>query len=189
LSYGVPEGWTVIEDQPASFLLQHVPDQPAGEVSAVTLVGLFAQPRIAADFESGASCGSIVEAPGVGRGVEDIVAAIIARPGLVATSPAAVTIGGYEGQMIDLHLEPSWTGGSGWRPDRRNADPPCGIGAGPAAGIGAGHTLRVILLDSPTAGPPDRRLRAETSQTTLFEDQVAAVMPIIETFQFHDPTP
>jgi len=193
LSYRVPQGWNVIEDQPASFVLHHVPDPSPGQVTTNTLIGLLAQPRMAAVFETGASCGPFSEAPGVGRGVDDIVTAIIARPGLVSTPPADVTIGGYEGQMLDLQLEPSWTGGCE-APEGTIVGVPLLVGAGletgPAVGIGVDHPLRLILLDL-----ADRRTMSitifnpETSRISPFEDQVAAAMPIIDSFRFRAPAP
>ena len=148
---------------------------------------------MAADFENGSPCGSFGDAPGVGLRVDEIVASIRARPGAVSTAPAAVTIGGYEGQMLDLHLAPSWTGGC-LAPEGAVAGIPIlhgdAPGTGPVVGIGPDHPLRLILLDL-----TGRRtmcvaiFNIEPSQASAFEEQLGAVMPIIETFQFHAPTP
>ncbi len=191
LSYTVPDGWTVEDDQPTTIVLHHFHDASPGRPATDSFIGLFTQPRMAADFASGAICGPFSEAPGVGRGVGDLVAAIRARPGVVSTPPAAVTIGGYEGQMLDLHLAPAWIGGC-----RAPEGPIVGMpilleaGSGPSVGISPAHPLRVILLDL-TGG---RTMAVaiygvEPSQASSFDAQVAEAMPIIESFAFHPPGP
>lgn len=95
--------------------------------------------------------------------------------------------------MLDLHLEPSWTGGC-QAPEGPIVGMPIllegGSETGPAVGIGPNDAFRLILLDL-----TDRRtmsiaiFNAETSQASPLEEQVAAVMPVIESFRFHAPTP
>jgi hypothetical protein len=188
LSYTVPEGWKTEEDEAASFTLHHLSDASAGQPPTDSLIALIAQPRMAADFENGAPCGPFSDAPGVGLGVHDIVAAIRARAGVVSTAPAAMNIGGYKGQMLDLHLAPSWTGGC-QAPEGVAVGIPILHVAGPGPGLSAGidpdHPLRLILLDL-TGG---RTLaigifNIEPSQASAFEEQVAVLMPIIESFRF-----
>jgi hypothetical protein len=194
LSYTVPSGWVTFEDEPAvSFTLDHRSNASASQPSTHLVILLITQPRMAADFENGAPCGSFGDAPGVGLRVDEIVAAIQARAGVVSNAPAAVTIGGYEGQMLDLHLAPSWTGGC-LAPEGAVVGVPIlhgdGPGTGPLVGIGPDHPLRLILLD--LAGGRTMCVaifNIEPSQASPFEEQVAAVMPIIKSFQFHAPTP
>jgi hypothetical protein len=193
LSFTVTEGWKVKEDEPAVFLLHHLPDAVPGQTSTDTFLSLFVQPRMAAELEDGAACGPSGDAPGVGAGIDDLVAAIVARPGVVLTNPTAVTIAGYDGQLLDLRLAASWTKGCA-APD----GPVVGVsilhqagsGAGPGVGLGPDHPVRLILLDL-TEG---RTLaiaifEVEPSQPSVFEAHVAEVMPIIESFEFHPPTP
>jgi len=192
LSYTVPEGWKVKEDRPATFVLHHLPDASPSQPSTDTFMFVFAQPQMAADIAEGAVCGPFSDAPGVGRGVDDIVAAIMARPGVVSTPPAAVTIGGFEGQLLDLHLAPDWTKGC-LAPEGPIVGLAILLGAsetGPSVGIGPDSPLRLILLDL-----TDERTMAvaifnvEPSQPSEFEKQVAEVMPVIESFEFHPPMP
>ena len=95
--------------------------------------------------------------------------------------------------MLDLRLAPSWTGGcldAGW-PDRRDADP-CRVGTevGPVCGIAPTMPVRLILLDL-----GDGRTMAigifdlGPSEPAQFDEQVAEAMPVIESFEFHPPTP
>jgi hypothetical protein len=193
LSYTVPERWKVKEDRAGAFLLHRLPDESASQPSMDTLIHLFTHARLMADYTQGAICGQSGEAPGVGRGVDDIVAAIRARPGVVSTPPAAVTVGGYAGQMLDLNLAPTWTGSC------QNPDGPIiamhlllGLESERSAGIGLvlNSPVRLILLDLTggrtmavaifTGGP---------SQPSELEVQVREAMPVIESFEFHPPVP
>jgi hypothetical protein len=193
LSYTVPVGWNVTEDGSATFVLHHIADAPQGGLPVDAFVAVLTQPRMAAEADAGVACGPVGAAPGVGGGIDELVAAIWARPGVVSTPPTAVTIGGFEGQILDLRLAPSWTGGC-----RAPEGPIVGVSIlvqagsepGPVVGIGPDHPVRLILLDladgrtvavsifSPDASPP-----------SSFEAQVADVMPIIESFEFHPPAP
>jgi hypothetical protein len=193
LSYTVPEGWKIKEDSASTFVMDHLPSGSAPPHSPVPFIALFAEPRMAADFTEGATCGSITDASGVGRAVDDIVAAIRARPGVVSTPPAAVTIGGYNGQLLDLSLAPSWTRAC-QTPDGPFITIPilrqAGTEPAPAVVVDPGHPVRLILLDL-TEG---RTLAVvvfnlEPSQPKAFEELLTDVMPIVESFQFHASTP
>ncbi len=191
LSYTVPAGWKVKEDRPASFLLHHPSDGSQGEPPIDSFVALFTEPRVAAVYKDGAPCDPFSEDPGIGPKVDDLVAAIMARPGVVSTPPAPVTVGGYEGRMLDLSIAPSWTGGC-QSPGGPIVGVPIivGAGSGPSAGLDPDHPLRLILLDL-----TDGRTLAiaivgfDPSQASSFEAQVAEAMPIIESLEFHQPKP
>jgi hypothetical protein len=134
---------------------------------------------MAAELESGATCGSSDDAPGVGGGVDELVAAITARAGVISTSPATVTIGGHKGQMLDLQLAPS-------RTNRCRAPEGLIIGVG----LSPDHPVRLILLDLGNG----RTMAVvifdlEPSNSVKFQRQVAEMMPIIESFEIHPPTP
>jgi len=193
LSYTVPDRWKVKEDRAGAFLLHRLPDDSANQPSTDTFIHLFTQARLMADYTEGAICGQSGEAPGVGRGVDDIVAAIRARPGVVSTPPAAVTIGGYKGQMLDLHLAQTWTGAC------QNPDGPIiamplvlGLESERSAGVGLvlNGPIRLILLD--LSGGRTMAVAVFSggpSQPSQFEEQVAEAMPVIESFEFHPPMP
>jgi hypothetical protein len=180
-------------DEPEAFLLHKLPDASSTEPSTDLFVSIFLQPRLAADFEDGAICGPVGAAPGVGTGIEDIMAAIVARPGVVSTPPSAVTIGGLEGQMLDLHLAPEWTGGC-VAPEGPVVGMPilvqAGSGSGPVCGISLDHPMRLILVDL----GHERTIAVsifsvEPSQSSAFEEQAADAMPIVESFEFNAPMP
>jgi len=185
LSYTLPPGWNVLEDQPASFTAHHVLDN--------TFVLLLAEPRMAAEIESGTTCGPFSEAPGVAHGVDDIVAAIIARPGVGSTLPAPVTVGGYEGQILDLNVARSWTGGC-QAPEGLIVGIPlllgAGSGTGPTIGIGRDSAIRLILLDLTNGRTLSIAIfKPDASSASPFEEQVAVAMPVIESFEFRAPAP
>ena len=194
VAYTVPEGgWSVPEDGPTTFVLAHIPEVPQGQPSTFLMVALLAQPRMAADFDAGAACGPVGDAPGVGSGLDDLVAAIRARPGVVSIPRDAVTIGGYKGRVLDLQLAASWTGGCVGPGGLVVALPivvEAGTATGPVVAIGPDRPVRLILLDL-----TDGRTMAivihdiEPAQPSLFEALVAEAMPIVESFEFQPPTP
>jgi hypothetical protein len=193
LSYTVPEGWRTEEDSAVSLTLHHRTEGSASQPATDSFILLISRPRMVADFNNEAPCGQFSDAPDVALGVDQIVAAIRARAGVVSTAPAALTIGGYEGRMLDLHLAPSWTGGC-QAPEGTIVGVPIlrggGPGTGATVGLGTDHPLRLILLDL-TAGRTMciAIFNPEPSQASAFDVQVEAIMPVIEGFQLHAPTP
>ncbi len=190
LSYTIPAGWKVKEDEPASFLLHLLRDAPQGQPATDSFLSVLAQPRLASDFAEGVACGPVEDAPGVGGGVDDLVAAIRARPGVVSTPPAAVKVAGYEGQMMDLRIAPDWTGGC-LAPEGPIVAIPILQGAEPGVfGVEPDHPIRLILLDL-----GDGRTMAigisdiGPAQPALFDAHMAEVMPVVESFEFRPPTP
>jgi hypothetical protein len=185
LGYTVPKGWKVKEDRPDSFLLHLLRDAPQGQPATDSFLGLVAQPRMAADFTDGVACGPVADAPGVGSGIDDLVTAIRARPGVLSTLPTAVTIAGHEGTMLDLRLAPGWTGGC-LAPE----GPIVAIPIVQGVGLEPDHPVRLILLDL-----GDGRTMAVAisdigpAQPSQFEAHMAEVMPVVESFEFHPPTP
>jgi hypothetical protein len=193
LSYTVAEGWKVKQDEAAVFVLHHLAEAVQGQTSTDTFLALYVQPRMAAELADGAACGPSGDAPGVGSGLDDLVAAIRARPGVVSTGPTAVTIGGYEGQLLDLQLAASWTGACA-APEGPVVGVPilhqAGSGTGPTVGLGRDHPVRLILLDLTHGRTMAVAIfEIEPSQPSVFEAHVAEVMPIVESFEFHPPTP
>ena len=180
--------------QSGDVVLHRLPEDSQSASPTDAFVFLFAEPRVAAEFEDGAVCGDDPgDAPGIGRGVDDIVAAIRARPSVVSTPPTAVTIGGYRGQLLDLRLAPSWTGGC-LAPEGplvgsmilRNA----GAGPGPLVGVSPDVPVRLVLLDL----GDDRTMAIVvsclgSSGPDVLEAAIADAMPVIESFEFHPPAP
>ena len=104
-----------------------------------------------------------------------------------------MTISGHEGQLLDLRLAKSWTGTC-----QAPEGPIVGLSilngggpaSGPVVGLSPDHPVRLILLDLGN----ERTMAVvifnlEPSQPNQFQQQVAGVMPIIESFEFQPPTP
>jgi hypothetical protein len=127
--------------------------------------------------------------------MDAIVKAIQARPGVVSTPPLPVTIGGYDGRMLDISISPSWTGGC-VAPDGSATTigipllVEAGTELGPVIGIGPGLPVRLILVDL-----GDERTMSiaifgvDPLPPASFAKQVEAAMPVIESFELHPPTP
>jgi len=193
LSYTVGPGWEAVEDNPAVFVLHQVPDPASGQASMDAFLFLFGEPRVAADIERGASCAPFSAAPDIGGGVDAILAAIIARPGVASTPPSEVTIDGVEGQVVDLQLAPDWQGGCE-APEGPVVGVPllvgAGLGQGPTLGIGPDHPIRLVLLDVGRGRTMSiAMVLGEPSEAAKFEAWVNATMPVVEGLRFHDPAP
>jgi hypothetical protein len=185
LQYTVPKGWKVKEDRPDLVLLHLLRDAPQGRPATDSFLSLVARPRMVADFTDGVPCGLFEDAPGVGSGLDDLVTAIRARPGVVSTPPTAVTIAGHEGTMLDLRLAPDWTGGC-LAPEGLIVAIPIvqGVGLEPdrpvrliLLDLGDGRTMAIAITD---IGP---------AQPDLFDAHMAEVMPVVESFDLRPPTP
>jgi hypothetical protein len=147
---------------------------------------------MAAEFKAGAACDTVLDAPGVGRGRDELLAAIRARPSLVSTPPAEVTVGSRTGLMLDVRLTPSWTGGC-VSPAGPIVGAPILHGAGtpgPVVGVNpdvpvrlvfvdlaAGHTLAVVIFGT------------TPSPSASFETQASVAMPIVSSFDLRPSTP
>lgn len=191
LTYTVPAGWEVIDDSQSVFVLHRAQGVAPGQLASDALVALIARPQVAAEFEEGTTCGPLSVAPGVGHRLGDIVRAISSRPGVVSTSPAVVTIGGYAGQMLDLHVAKSWTGGCQAPGGRIVGIPLLGAsasGSGPVVGMSADQPLRLILVDL-GSGRTLAIALSFAAPDAPFDEQVAAMMPMIENFEFHPEAP
>jgi len=139
----------------------------------------------------GADCGTFPEAPGIGRGRDALVAAIQARPSVVLTPPAPVTIGGYPGLSLDLAMAPTWRGGCVAPGGTTVLGTPILVAPGPngLVGVGPDAPVRLILVDI-----GDGRTMAvavfgiKPTDSSSFQDQAAAAMPIIDSFELTRPS-
>ena len=189
LSYTVSDGWKVKDDRPRSFLLHHLATGANAEGPGETFIQLLAKPRVTAGFEDESDCEHVEDAAGIGTGVDDVVAAITTRPGVVSSVPAPVVIGGYDGKLLDVHLSPSWRQGcrlSGSLvvtiPLLREA----GTEFAQVIAVGSTTPLRLIVLDLDNGrtmtiaifGPGPTR-------APMTGGPFETVMPVVESFEFH----
>ena len=194
VSYTVPTGWEVIDDRPSVFVLfHHGTETPQSQPPILSMIALMAQPVVVAEATAGVACDALDAVPGIRNGVHEVLTAIAARSGVVSSTPVDATIGDIHGQMVELHLDASWTSGC-TTPDvevagmalLRNAGSP----SGPVIGIVGAQPMRLILLDV-GAG---RLLAIAVSSITAADltagaSQVTAAMPVVQSLEFHPASP
>jgi hypothetical protein len=98
LTFTVPSGWTNTLDKARAYTIHY--NFTRGHF--LQLVSQLAIPDQTADC-------SPAWKTGAGNTVGDWVTFLTTHPGLEATAPKAVTIGGYEGMQLDLHVAADWT--------------------------------------------------------------------------------
>jgi hypothetical protein len=99
LTYTVPEGWANTSDYPTNYYLQQ---QGATDES-----GIFVYSEIAI-IEGDEGCTELPK-PGVGRDATAMATYLAGLEGIVASDPAATTIGGLSGFTMLLEMDPAWT--------------------------------------------------------------------------------
>jgi hypothetical protein len=98
-SYTVPAAWRNVDDGPWGYYL--------AEQGAPENTGIYVWSEAAAHAQAD-QCTNAPE-PGVGPTADEIVTWLTTLPGLVATNPQPVTIGGLNGKLVDLSVSPTWT--------------------------------------------------------------------------------
>ncbi len=98
LAFNVPAGWTNPFQKNRTYMLHY-------NFARGHFLQVLSQNAIPAQ---NASCSAERKA-GVGNAVEDWVAFLTTHPGLTASTPAAVSVGGYAGMQLDVHVSPGWT--------------------------------------------------------------------------------
>lgn len=191
LRYTVPDGWANSGDWLTDYELE-----PAATVAAnpaagdrVTWHGIYVHPRAAAAIQD-EEC-TDAEQPGVPRTLDGLTAFLQGRPGIVASTPVELTMGGYRATMTDVAIAADWTATC---PDAvgghpvvllfREADAPPGESWGWGIGWASGtERQRIILVE---IGPDNILLVAldDTSSPSRFDELVAAAMPIVESLEF-----
>ena len=174
VTYTVPNGWRVASDSPDYFALQ-----PAN--SEVTGIHIFRDPQAASQDPT---CPTSPE-PGVGTGSLQLAAWIRGLPGMVASSPRMVTVGGLRGVELDLALNTGWTASCPFA----NGVPtvPLFVGTnGNLRWVVAGNErLRLSLLDVPGGGTVV--VDIDAFDGTLFDELLAAATPIVQSLEFATP--
>jgi hypothetical protein len=148
ITYTVPDGWGNWEDQPDNFLLIapgftfHIDDSGGSDG-----IGIFASVA-AANTDCQAT-----EQPGVGHTAAALAGEFGQRPGLAATTPKPVSVGGLQGLVLDIRLADGWTKtcfysqGQPVVPLIRGATPTSDLDSP----IGPGIVVRLYLLEHASA--------------------------------------
>jgi hypothetical protein len=171
VTYTVPEGWKMFEDEPGQFGLALV---------------LNDDPCLCVWRDVAVAAKSCAESPevGVGRSAKDITASLAAREGLVTSEPKAVTVGGLTGYLIDISMDPAWKGVC-----QGMTSVPTLVGTGLSTGVLWGTAVdsaqREYILDlGPTAGAGNIVITVEICCGVDRSERIAAVTPVIESFVF-----
>jgi len=174
VTYTVPSGWRVAQDSSNYFALQPVN-------SEITGIHFFRDPLAASQDPT---CPTTAE-PGVGTLSLELATWIRGLPGMVASSPRMVTVGGLRGVELDLALNTGWTASCPFA----NGVPtvPLFVGAdGSLRWVVAGNErLRLDLLDVPGGGTVV--VDVDAFDGTLMDELLAAATPIVQSLSFATP--
>lgn len=173
LTYTVPDGWTNSEDWPGTFGF-------VSQASADTGISLWSDVVIASSDEA---CTEEPE-PGIGRAVAAMTAWLTAAPGIVASAPVDVSIGGLPGTMLDVSLDPAWTRTcpeSGGRPSRAIFTDSV-AGDGLHWGLGPDAHVRLFLLDLGDGRTLVVDIESETKAN--YDALLGEATSIVESFTF-----
>lgn len=191
LGFTVPDGWANSGDWPGLYELEPiatVAENPARS-DRTTWHGIYIHRRAAAAIQD-EQC-TDAEQPGGPRTLDGLTAYLQGLPGLEASDPVELTIGGYRATMTDIAIAADWTQTC---PDAVGGHPvvplfhEAGTDQGWGWGIGwPGNTerQRVILVEI----TPENVLHIgldDTSSPSRFDELVAEAMPIVESFEFPD---
>jgi hypothetical protein len=184
LTYTVPEGWKMLEDNLGGYVLNPA-DAPFDPRQGLTV-------NVSRDMwaPSPEFCGAfpVEEA---GYSAQKITNWLAGYEGLVATQPAPVTVGGLDGFVIDAVMSPSFT-----EPCVPGVDAFVWtlIGSGSSSSVrwalGASEAQRIYLLDLADGGnvaivinsccdPKNGDL-----DNAEFQEAIVNTTPIVESFQF-----
>lgn len=170
LTFTVPDGWELAADTPAWVQLRPVGAQDLG-------VYLFRDARAASQAEG---CPTEPQ-PGVGTTSTELVAFFRGLPGVNASQPALVTIGGLRGSSLDLGIAPGWTTSCPFA----NSVPAVplimndGIDRWVLAG---GERLRFYILDVPGGG--NVVIDIDDFVGDQIDGLIKSATPIVKSFEF-----
>lgn len=171
LRYTVPEGWRKELDVPGALNLV------ANGTTPETFIAVWPDWQIMSQSD----CGNRPE-EGLGRGVSDLVTFLVDHPGLVASPPEAVVLGGLPGVVLDIRRDEAWTGPC---PNAVNLFTHQGtindIGWQDVSGS---RVNRLWLLDGPDGHVTNVAIEAPNDEA--FDAFVEIATPVIESIVFTD---
>jgi hypothetical protein len=174
ITFTVPTGWKVFEDEPGMFgLARMANDGPPllvlRDVSAAAI-----------------DCAEEPE-PGVERSAEALTTWLANHEGLVTSDPEGVTVSGLDGYLIDVAMDPAWTEPCPFS----NGQPIVMtlVGTDMSRGLhwGADQTeeQRVWVLDHPPVSSQSNLvIMADVCCGVSKEEQLEAAAPVVKSFVF-----
>jgi hypothetical protein len=175
LTYTVPDGWFT-DDQPTEYGFT------VGSGQALDGIYLFRDPLA---HSQAPDCPQTADHT-IGTSPKDLTDWIAALPGLKATPPKAVTVGGLPGYTLDVRVAPSWKHACPYS----DGEPivPLIVDSGPNYGLdwNVGATgMRIWVLDAGAGGRI--WIDVEAGDRLTFAEIVERATPVIESFEFAAP--
>jgi hypothetical protein len=170
LTFTLPDGWELVTDTPGWIQLR-----PAGTEN----LGLYVF-RDATALSQDPACPATDE-PGVGTTSTELIAWLRDRPGVVASSPALVTVGGLRGAAIDLAIKADWSESCPFA----NGLPTAPLIHNDAVErwvLAGSERLRFYVLDVPGGG--NIVIDVDDFEGSQIDTLIADATPIIKSFQF-----
>lgn len=172
-TYEVPEGWSKGLDVPGSFNLESAAF-PSGVIAVIPDWVIATQTACTKDPE-----------PGLGRTAEDLVTFLIEHEGLIASNPEAISIGGLQGQMLEVRKNPDWSGSC---PGQVSLFTHRGTINDPGWWT-IDDAIRMLLYVLDAGQDHTVTVHLETLDEASFEDFVQAATPIVESIRFAAASP
>lgn len=172
----VPDGWLLTETFPRHFGLR--PTEFLAENSVRTWYDMRVASRDATCPEA--------QDPAFGHTAPDILEAFVTRPGVVATTPEPLDLGGLDGHWFDVRVDAAWS-------------EPCPFtGDAPATTLfvhdevpdenafwglaGLDERMRIFVIDDGAGS--NILITIDAVDEATFDRLLAAAMPVIATFEF-----
>ena len=174
LAYTVPAGWGNPEEDRAEYVIART---DLGEDASIWLLS------DETAHAQGPGCPENTIDASVGRKPDQLASWLRSRPGLTATAPAAVSVGGLSGLTLDVSLKPSWTHscpGGGTGPNMQlfaDSD-----GNEHDVSVHGGVPMRIWLLDLGDGRSLVLFVNAKDKAT--FDGLLPAATSIIDSFRF-----
>jgi hypothetical protein len=174
LTYTVPIGWKMFEDEPGQYGLAMVTND--GPCLCVWR-----------DVRAAATSCALEPQPGVGQSAADIVEWLASHDGLDTTAPEPTNIGGLDGYVIDVVMSPDWAEPCPFSGGQPIVMTLVGsqISAGVHWGTDASSSQRYYVLDIGQDGVAGNiAITVEVCCGVQFDDRMAAATPVVESFTF-----
>jgi hypothetical protein len=179
----VPGNWTVTMDQADALTISPLVTDAGSSPVPTDVAGIYLFRDVAAAMQDPA-CTTRPEA-GVDSDARSLAGWVAARPGLTATEPEPVTVGGLSGYEVEASLAPSWTTSCPFA----NGAPAVSLLANESGTIRwvvfGTEKLRLQFLDLPGGGT----ITVNTSATdgSIYPGLVNEVAPVIASLSFAAP--
>jgi hypothetical protein len=168
LTFSVPDGWSKGLDVPGSVNLDTA-EYLDGVVAIIPDWAIASQSECSPEPE-----------PGLGREVADLVGFVTGHPGLIASDPQPVTVGGLEGQAVEIQKDPDWTGPC---PGAVNLFTHAGT-IDDQGWVDIKDSMRTRLSFLDLGDGRTVTVHVEVFDAGIYEDFADAAMPIVESFGF-----